>query len=190
MKLDKQCERCLGTKPIEEFYAKNQRYCISCYQAKCREWYEANKEKRALTIKRWAERNKARKIENDKAWHLRNPGKQTIYQTKWNRANPGKVLAVKHNRRAREKNLPGSHTASDVLALWEQQKHRCAVQGCTNPITDSGKHRYHIDHVIPLAKGGSNHHGNLQILCQKHNSQKSDRDPIEWAQRYCGRLFI
>jgi 5-methylcytosine-specific restriction enzyme A len=38
--------------------------------------------------------------------------------------------------------------------------------------------RLHIDHIIPLAKGGTNDLSNLHTLCQDCNLSKSDRlDP-------------
>ena len=38
-----------------------------------------------------------------------------------------------------------------------------------------------IDHVIPISKGGSNHHINLVMLCEDCNKEKGDKImPIEW----------
>ena len=38
-----------------------------------------------------------------------------------------------------------------------------------------------IDHVIPLSKGGDNHHSNLQLLCRSCNSIKSNY-PIDYRE--------
>ena len=37
-----------------------------------------------------------------------------------------------------------------------------------------------IDHVIPLARGGTNYEGNLVPCCKSCNSSKQDRLPIEF----------
>jgi 5-methylcytosine-specific restriction endonuclease McrA len=34
-----------------------------------------------------------------------------------------------------------------------------------------------VDHVVPVAKGGTRDDANLQTLCQPCNCGKSDRDP-------------
>ena len=31
---------------------------------------------------------------------------------------------------------------------------------------------FHVDHIRPVSKGGSNDYDNLQILCAKHNQEK------------------
>lgn len=37
------------------------------------------------------------------------------------------------------------------------------------------KHGWHLDHIIPLSKGGTNHYTNLQPLWAKDNWSKSDK---------------
>jgi hypothetical protein len=51
--------------------------------------------------------------------------------------------------------------------VWHRDKGRCAKCG-----TDNG---LHIDHIIPVAKGGGHDLNNLQLLCARHNLGKGDR---------------
>jgi 5-methylcytosine-specific restriction endonuclease McrA len=54
--------------------------------------------------------------------------------------------------------------------VFERNKYQCQSCGKTNLET-----KLHIDHIIPLARGGSNDISNLQTLCSKCNLQKKDR---------------
>lgn len=86
------------------------------------------------------------------------------------------------NRRAREQAAEGRHSIADIRRLLEAQRFCCA--DCGKSIKDG----YHVDHVVPISKGGSNWPTNLQILCPTCNISKGDRDPIEHAQKI-GRLL-
>jgi 5-methylcytosine-specific restriction endonuclease McrA len=41
---------------------------------------------------------------------------------------------------------------------------------------------YHIDHIVPLSKGGDNTNLNIQILCPPCNLSKKDKDPVSYMQ--------
>jgi hypothetical protein len=63
------------------------------------------------------------------------------------------------------------------------QKHRCAY--CRSKL-DS----YHVDHIVPLARGGRNDNLNLQVLCPACNHKKSVRDPITFVREEYGMLVM
>jgi hypothetical protein len=54
-----------------------------------------------------------------------------------------------------------------VLEVWERDGGACVYCDCTEKL--------HIDHLIPVSKGGSNHASNLQLLCAECNLSKGAR---------------
>ena len=60
----------------------------------------------------------------------------------------------------------------------------CGRQGDSERDADGEK--WHVDHVIPLSKGGPNHIGNYTLMCQRCNLRKGNRFPasllagVEW----------
>jgi hypothetical protein len=79
------------------------------------------------------------------------------------------------NRSALEKMAPGRHTVADIRKQYADQGGRC--YHCQCEVGD----RYHIDHVIPLARGGSNDPSNLVITCPSCNMRKHTKLPHEWG---------
>jgi 5-methylcytosine-specific restriction endonuclease McrA len=71
----------------------------------------------------------------------------------------------------------GSHTAADIAEILKAQGGRCAY--CRTSLNRAKKH---VDHIVPLALGGSNGRANLQIACAACNQSKSARDPVTFAQ--------
>ena len=71
----------------------------------------------------------------------------------------GGILELEHNRM-----IP----SSVKLKVWKRDKGKCVKCGKPDNL--------HFDHIIPFSKGGSSLVAeNIQILCAKHNLQKSDK---------------
>lgn len=98
---------------------------------------------------------------------------------KWRDANPESYRVIKRNKKARRNSAEGHHTAAEILFLANKQKYRCANPVCFTSI----KKKYHADHVMPLARGGSNWITNIQLLCPDCNQKKHTKDPFVWALR-------
>jgi len=134
-------------------------------RAQKREYYQKNRAKLLDRAIQWAQDHSERAVAKAKAW---------------NDAHPDVGLARTRNRRARIRNLGGRHTAADVLLLFEKQMGKCAA--CEIVVTKTGKGKYHVDHVMPVSRGGSNGPENLQLLCPTCNHRKSNKHPDEWAK--------
>lgn len=95
------------------------------------------------------------------------------YMADYKRRNPEKVKVWAANRRNRG---GGYVQVAVVKELFANQKGRCVV--CRQKLPKS----YHLDHIQPVAKGGSNHKHNLQLLCPLCNARKGAKDPIKFMQ--------
>lgn len=80
------------------------------------------------------------------------------------------------NRRAHIITNGGTLSKGLSAKLFKLQKGKCPC--CKQPLGDT----YHLDHVVPLAKGGNNTDDNIQLLRKTCNLQKSARDPLIFMQ--------
>lgn len=112
-----------------------------------------------------------------RAWYAANEKAAKAAHKAWLQANPGKRREYETRRRALKAKVDGDHTTADVLRIGEAQKWRC--HWCGQPT----RKRYHVDHIIPLSKGGGNGPSNLAITCVGCNQSKWASDPIVFARR-------
>lgn len=106
--------------------------------------------------------------------------KYKSYGKKWRQKNRLWSRANNQKRRARERGAPGQYTKQDIHQIYSSQRGRCWY--CQKEISLSDMH---IDHRIPLSRGGSNYPENLVATCPQCNLSKNRRLPHEW----CGRLL-
>lgn len=94
-------------------------------------------------------------------------------QRLYRKANKEKVREFRMRRRGRSY---GRLPPGTVAKIGQLQKWLCAVCRC------GVKGKYHVDHIMPLAKGGQHVAANIQILCPACNVRKSAKDPIDFMQ--------
>lgn len=161
-------------------------------RAKDREWREKNRQRVRERGRDWKRRNADSHRASSRKWRLKNPDKaressrrryfenheaRKESDRRWKRNNPIKVMAQVENRRARKRNAPGTHTAAHVTAILLRQGRKCVY--CKNRL--KGR-EYHVDHIVPLSRGGSNGPENLQMLCPSCNMKKADKAPEHFAR--------
>lgn len=176
-------EREARVREPEAYRARIARYVSSEKgQEKRRAYYQANAETIRQRTREWAGQNPDLARENRQAWYFANKEAAKQRTRDWNAANPEAARARSRNYRARQHAAEGCHSAADVAELFAKQGGRCIY--CRKRLGDS----YHVDHIQPLSKGGSNWPSNLQLACAACNNRKRATDPIAFAQRL-GRLL-
>ena len=89
-------------------------------------------------------------------------------------------LIARNRAKAKRRNAAkrGAHcervTAKQLTALLVLQRGGCAYCGNAEIM--------HLDHIVPLIKGGIHAMSNLQWLCAFHNLSKKDRDDCEYRR--------
>lgn len=78
-------------------------------------------------------------------------------------------------------------TAGRKNAVYVRDRATC--QNCAFvPPTAHDAEQMEIDHVVPVAHGGSSQAGNLQVLCRRCNNCKGARSMDEFESEFWGRL--
>lgn len=208
------CGKCKAEKPAQEFSRDSkskdglQFKCKACVSAHYREnrehvckrvaaWRIGREDHIAQYMVNYSAANKSRisayKAENrerlakrEAEYKAENRERIAAQKAAYRLANPDKRSADERNRRARKRNAEGRHTADDVARIFENQRGLCA--NCHAKLFKSGKQKFHVDHIVPLARGGSNWPDNLQCLCPSCNMAKKAKDPFQWANEN-GRLL-
>lgn len=99
----------------------------------------------------------------------------------WMHSEQGKLSskASRDTRRARKQGAEGTHTLADVKLQYKSQKGKC--WHCGKPLNNE----FHVDHLVPLSRGGSNYPNNIVCSCAKCNLAKHNKLNHEWN----GKLF-
>jgi len=153
---------------LASWYAENTEY----QKAKVRAYRASNLDK----IKAYQAANASKIRARCAAYRAENPEKRRATWIAWARVNPEALRVNGQNRRSRKRNAGGRLSHNLAEKLFSLQKGKCPC--CKQPLGDD----YHLDHIHPLALGGSNTDDNIQLLRAICNLQKHAKHPIDFMQ--------
>jgi 5-methylcytosine-specific restriction endonuclease McrA len=152
--------------------------CKPCVRARNAARYAADPEKARAASAAYRTANPGKNRANCAAYYAANQEKVLATAAAWRAANPEKRRIYVHNYRARKLENGGKLSPGISAKLFKLQRGKCAC-GCGRPLGDG----FHLDHIIPLALGGTNADDNIQLLRATCNHQKSSKHPIDFMQQ-------
>lgn len=177
----KLCHSCGNTRPATaEYFYRNKNAksglhveCKECANVRKRGWYDgltdAQRDLRKLydrgQRRRMLPQRRKREREYARAYREKNRDTLRVHQSSYVR-----------NRRARDKGAEGTHSGYDIIAIYERQEGRCFY--CQVELYGE----YHVDHLTPFSRGGTNYPENLCCACKSCNASKHDKTQAEFEQ--------
>lgn len=192
----KTCTKCRETKDAAMFPRDKGRadglfpWCKTCVAAKQVKWREANRTKHRGAVLAYQKANRASKNASDRKRYHDDPVKartenkrkrsQPEYKAKrrstyasYRAANLDKLADKEAKRRA----IKVAATVEPVsrAEVWSRGAGQCWL--CGKPVTLRGMH---VDHAVPLSRGGAHSYANCRPACAGCNLRKGAKLPAEY----------
>lgn len=161
----KTCSKCGVEKPLSDFYVQREKRTKNPVYARpsCKECDRAR-----IHARRQAhlEEHRAR----DRAYAAARPtGFHATRAREYYSRNRAAIISYQLWRHAMKRAPSGERIKRD--AIFERDGGRCRMCGCDLTVLPV----WHLDHIVPLALGGTHEWANLQALCRPCNSSKGAR---------------
>lgn len=135
-----------------------------------REYRRANYEAAKMAVIRWRDADPERSKEASRRCYRKHHSVNRARAKAAYLANPHKSLELSKRRKAAKKAaVPEDFNAKRTSMIYAWAKR---VQKCLGI-------EMHVDHIVPLAKGGKHNYDNLQVLPAQLNMRKQDNEKYE-----------
>ena len=171
----KECSKCNKEKLLSEFYKDKRKkdghfsMCKGCIKDNMVEYRYSNKEKH----KEWRDKNKELIRLRNKKFYNENKDKIRKQNSEYKRTDVGVVVSTLTRQRYRDavcSTDDGTVTTESLLNLREEQNHKC--YHCGKELDYETSKAVHLDHLVPLSKGGTHTISNVRWSCAYCNLSK------------------
>lgn len=171
--------------PTRYLYSNKGCRCAVCCAVEAkygRSWRTAHPGRNVEQTRNWRAAHPGGRAKHDRRYRANHREDVAAYNRSRREAYPDEARTRLRNYRARKLAAPGTHTAADIAAQYGRQRGKCFWGRKINPACSvSLKAGYHVDHVTPLVKKGSNGTENLVLACPSCNHTKYDKHPMDFA---------
>jgi 5-methylcytosine-specific restriction endonuclease McrA len=185
--MEKLCSTCKKSFPATpEFFGPDKRrptgfqcQCRKCAYKSCKKYAQSHREVIHKCAKKERVKHAQKYNERSKRWYYANRERSKAYRKlhynkEWNDKHREQIRAHTRNRRAKEQNAIGTHKPKDIENIYLSQDGKCKY--CDKPVGN----KFHVDHIVPISRGGTNYPNNLVITCQSCNDSKGNKFLSEW----------
>ena len=161
----KKCTRCLAEKPLSDFSPDRrissglQSRCKVCFAEMRRLAYADNPEPQKAAVKKYYAKHPERVRETLNKYRKNNADKVSLWKATDRDRHKARIHANNAARRAKIKTVNAGNTA----IMYALRDLYCAM---------SLGERFHVDHIVPLAAGGTHSFDNLQVIPAIDNLRK------------------
>lgn len=173
----KVCSACGTEKPLDEFYRRKSSRdgrradCKDCVRQRSLAWKKENKERHLAANKAWQENNRKHYNESLRAWHRRNQPASGAIHKRYYEANKKKFNGWDKKRRAIMRGAP-QKTAKTICRFSVHERDGGICHICGRPVEVSD---FHLDHIIPVSRGGEHILSNVAVAHPFCNQSKGAR---------------
>lgn len=150
---------------------------LSVRAARQFDYASKNREKERIRAAKWRLEHPDRAAKSHADYYAKNSDVVKLRNYEYRKNNPEQykeyAREYKSLKRANGTRLP----RGTVKEMLEAQKGLCIA--CHANLLESG---YHVDHVIPVSKGGKHCAENVQLLCPTCNRQKSAKNMADFMR--------
>jgi len=153
-----------------EYYLLHQEDIIK----KSKQYLKDNKEKAKARQKEYYAKNREKLKDSSRRYRAENIDIVREKERKYRISPMGKAVR-KNSHNKRKKSFSGGDLTSTQIKEILENAINC--YWCNNKLKNK-----HIDHYIPLSKGGKHSLENIVVSCPHCNCSKNAKDPLEFAQ--------
>jgi hypothetical protein len=137
--------------------------------------YQKNKENFIKVSREWRENNKEKLKQACAKWRIENKERLKQKSAEYNKKN-------NHLRRANQAKRRAFKKSSAIMLTKPQKKIIDAFYEQAHRLEKRLGIKFHVDHIIPLARGGMHSPANLQVLPGKINIIKNCHRVFRWSE--------